>query len=348
MKKQKQAFRVGILSILLAMLIRMVCSSAFGNEVSLFSQPQLAAFLVYTETGRDVPVTTQSTTVTTTAAPTTTAPDIVPDIEPDPDPPIELHLPTQKPVFTAEDMQYLTTNVECKRDPDFEKLLTQPLNWDLRGSAPKILIVHSHGTEAFTPTADTQYQKHNGVAYRTTDDRYNMISIGDELTRLLEDAGLSVIHDRTPHDLNNYNDAYDNSRKAVQKYLKEYPSIKMVIDLHRDAAEYADGTQWAAVGTVNGQPAAKVMMVIGTNASGLSHSNWETNLSIGEKLTVLIEKNHDGMARDLNLRAQRFNQDLAMGAIIAEIGATGNTHEEAIRGVRTLAEAIVQLSIGSK
>lgn len=345
MNKQKQAFRVGTLTILLAILIRMVCSSAFGDDVALFSQPRLASFLIYTETGREVPTTTapppSSSTAVTTEPTTPTQ-----DIEPIPTPSTP-QIPAQKPVFTAEDIQYLTMNIECNRSPNVEKLLTQPLNWDLTGSAPTILIVHTHGTEAYTPTADTQYEEFGGE-YRTKDDRYNMISIGDELTRLLEEAGLSVIHDRTPYDLNDYLDSYDNSRKAVQQHLKEHPSIKMVIDLHRDAAEYADGTQWAARGTVNGESAAKVMMVVGTNATGLYHPNWETNLSIAEKLTVLMERNYDGMARDLNLRGARFNHDLAVGAMIAEVGATGNTHEEAIRGVRVLAEAIIELSTGSK
>lgn len=346
MDKQKQAFRVGSLSILLAVLLRMVCSTALGNRVALFAQPQLASFLIYTETGRETPpVTTAATTTVTTVTTAPTTPTL-PEPQPEPDPYIP-QLPTEKPVFTAEDMQYLTTNIECRRNPDWEKLLIQPLKWDLTGSEPTILIIHTHGTEAYTPTAGTQYEEFGGE-YRTKDDRYNMISIGDELTRLLEEAGLSVIHDRTPYDLNDYLDSYDNSRLAVRQHLQEHPTIKMVIDLHRDAAEYADGTQWASTGTVNGKDAAKVMMVVGTNATGLNHPNWETNLSIAEKLTVLMERTHDGMARDLNLRGARFNQDLAMGALIAEIGAAGNTHEEAIRGVAVLAEAIIALAIGSQ
>ena len=350
MKKQKQAFRVGSLSILLAVLLRMICSGALGQNVALFSQPQLAAFLVFSETGREpqndpaADTAPDVTTQPTTTAPTTAAPIVQPNPDPAPD---ALQLPTQKAIFTEDDMEYLTMNIECKRSPNVTKLLTQPLNWDLTGNQPTILIIHTHGTEAYTPTPGTEYEEYGGE-YRTMDDRYNMISIGDELTRLLEEAGLKVIHDRTAYDYNDYLDSYDNSRKAVQKHLQEHPTIKMVIDLHRDAAQRADGTQWAATGTVDGESAAKVMMVIGTNAMGLTHPNWETNLSIGEKLTVLMERNHDGMARDLNLRSARFNQDLAMGAIIAEVGAAGNTHEEALRGVRVLAEAIVQLALGSQ
>jgi stage II sporulation protein P len=238
-------------------------------------------------------------------------------------------------------------NYSCSLRPNVKNLLTQALNWDLTGDEPTILIVHTHGTEAFTETADTQYDDYGG-SYRTKDDRYNMISIGDELTRLLTQAGLSVIHDRTAHDLNDYLDAYDNSRAAVQKYLQQYPSIKMVLDLHRDAAQYADGTQWATSATVNGEDSAQLMFVVGTNARGLNHPNWQTNLSIAEKLNVLMEKNVSGLTRPIDLRSQRFNHDLAMGAMIVEVGAAGNTHPEAMNAISVLAEAIVELAHGSK
>ncbi len=343
MKKQKQAFRVGSLSLLLAVLVRFICSTALGDRISLFSQPQLASFLIFVETGREV---TPSTAVTTVPTITTTAPieEPVPEL-PEEKPPLQL--PSTRPVFTGEDMQYLTMQIDCRREPDVEALLTRPLNWDLTGSEPKILIIHTHGTEAYTPTANSSYEEFGGE-FRTADERYNMISIGAELARLLQETGLNVIHDRTAYDLDDYVDSYETSRQAVKEHLQAHPSIQMVIDVHRDAAEYSDGTQWAATGSVDGRPAAQVMMVVGTNATGLYHPNWETNLSIGEKLTVLMERNHPGMSRNLNLRGARFNHDLAMGAMIAEVGAAGNTHEEAMRGVAVLAEAIVALSKGSQ
>ncbi len=341
MDKQKQACRVGSLVILLAILLRMICSSAFGDNVSLFSQPRLASFLLYTETGRD------TTEPVTTAPPvTTTAPLSEPEPEPEPVPK-PVVIPSEKPKFTADDMEFLSMQIDCRRDPDELALLLKPLKWDLTGDEPQILIIHTHGTEAYTPTANSQYQEYGGE-FRTADDRYNMISIGDELTRLLEEAGLKVIHDRTPYDKDDYLDSYEESRKAVKEHLKEHPSIRLILDLHRDAAEYADGTQWATSATVNGRPAAQVMMVVGTNATGLNHPNWETNLSIAEKLTVLMEKHYPGTGRNVNLRGARFNQDLAMGALIAEIGAAGNTHEEAILGVSVLADAIIRLSLGSE
>lgn len=342
MDKQKQAFRVGTLAILLAVLLRMVCSGALGDRVALFSRPRLAGFLLYTQTGRE-PVT--APTVSTTTAP---APEPEPEPEPLPKPEQPtVTLPTEPPVFTAEDMDYLEMHIQCRRDPDLEELLTRPLEWDLTGDEPTVLIIHTHGTEAYTPTNGTTYQEYGG-SYRTDDDRYNMVSVGEELARLLENAGISVLHDRTPYDLDDYVDSYEQSRAAVKQHLQEHPSIRMVLDLHRDAAEYADGSQWAATATVDGQSVAQLMLVVGTNATGLNHPNWESNLSFAEKLLVLMEKDSDGITRYINLRGARFNHDLSPGAIIVEVGAAGNTHEEALRAMPILAQAIVALSLGSQ
>lgn len=339
MKDKAQVKRVGALAIAFAVLLRIILCAVLGDGDSIFSYPRLVSFLVSTETGRDPePQPTETTTPTThsTLPPETTEPE-------EPDVP---SIPVEKPIFTEEDMQYVTMNYGCKLRPDLTALLTQKLSWDLTGTAPTVLILHTHGTEAYMPTQDSQYEEFGGE-FRTKDERYNMLSIGDELTRLLTDAGISVIHDRTLHDLNDYNDSYDNSRVAVQEYLKKYPSIQLVLDIHRDAAEYQDGTQWATSATIDGEPAAQVMMVVGTNATGLTHPDWQTNLALAEKLQVAIHRACPGVERATNLRGSRFNQDLSPGALIAEIGSAGNTHEEAMRAVPILAEAILSLVHGA-
>ena len=345
MNWNKQILRVGGLAIRLAMLLRLSGSGVFGSTLEVFAQPELASFLIYAETGRKPPV--LSSTDGSTASQSTDTTTLPPETSEPTRPSVPVTLPIQQAVFTQEDVKYFEMNYSCSLRPNVKSLLTQPLNWNLTGAAPTILILHTHGTESFTKTEDTHYETFGG-SYRTKDDRYNMISIGDELTRLLEEGGLNVIHDRTPHDLNDYLDAYDNSRAAAQEYLKKYPSIKMILDLHRDAAQYADGTQWATSATVNGEDSAQLMFVVGTNARGLNHPDWKTNLSIAEKLNVLMEKNVPGITRPIDLRGQRFNHDLAMGAMIVEVGAAGNTHPEAMNAISVLAEAILELTYGSK
>lgn len=345
MNKNQQALRVGALAVLLAMLLRLICSGVLGSVLEVFAQPELASFLIYTETGRN-PEPEQTEPPQTDPEPTETEPAPT-DPEPTDPEPTDPVIPAEKPTFTASDVAYAELTYSCSYRPDVEALLTQALNWDLTGDEPTILIVHTHGTEAYTETDDTQYDEFGGE-FRTLDDRYNLISIGDELTRLLEAGGLTVIHDRTPHDKNDYLDAYDNSREAVKEWLAQYPSIKMVLDLHRDAAEYADGTQWATSAEINGEASSQLMFVVGTDAQGLTHPNWQTNLSIAEKLNVLMERNAPGITRPINLRGQRFNHDLAIGAMIVEVGSAGNTHAESMNAISVLAEAILELAHGSE
>ena len=349
MKWHKLSIRMGTLAILVAMLLRFALSGALGNAWDIFAQPELASFLIYSETGR-IPQATapEGTTAPTQTIPTVPAP--TPPIPTDPiptDPKPIVPDPIIKPVFSKTDTQLfsLTYSFNLRNKPDVPKLLMQQLSWDLTENAPTVLILHSHASEAYTKTADSQYE--NLAAYRTTDERYNMVSIGAELARLLEEQGIQVIHDRTAYDFLDYDNAYDKARVSIQQYLKEYPSIKLVIDLHRDSAANADGSQWASKATVNGKDAAQMMLVVGTNGSGQAHPNWQTNLSIAEKMAVLMEKENDGVCRSIQVRYKRYNQDLCPGSLIVELGSAGNTHQQAMNTVPALADAIIALAKGT-
>ena len=327
MNWNKQTLRAGVLAILLAMMLRLIGSGFLADSLAVFSQPELSDLIISGETGRKPSQSTQPTQPTT------------------PNPPSAV-LPENTPSFSKADSQYVSIHYDANRQPNVENLLTQALQWDLAAAEPTVLIYHTHGSEAFTPTADTAYEEEGGE-FRTLDDQRNMVSVGSELARILEAAGIGVIHDRTCYDHPDYTAAYNNARKGVRQILQEHPSIRLVIDLHRDAAEQADGSQWAPTASVNGQEAAQVMFVIGTD-SYYENAHWQTNLSIALKLNVLMEKAHPGITRPIDLRRQRFNQDLMPGAMIVEIGAAGNTLEAAKNAVSVLAEAIVQLSGGTE
>ena len=343
MNRTKLVSRVGAGCIFLAMVLRLAATVTWGSDIPIFAQPELARFLLRSETGREIPTTTKPTqkpstspTVLSTQTPTT---------------PVTTAPATAKPIpqtqsFCAADAKYVDLTYSCNYRPDISALLQQPLDWSLTGDKPTVLILHTHGTESYTPTADTQYKEYGGD-FRTDDDRYNLISIGDELTRFLEQAGIKVIHDRTPYDKDDYLDAYSNARAAIQNHLKKHPTIRLVLDLHRDAATYADGTQWPTSATVNGQKSAQIMFVVGTDAGGNSHPNWKANLATAEKLQVLMEKNCAGITRAIDLRSQRFNQDLSAAAMIVEVGSAGNTHPEALIAIPILADAIIALQHGS-
>lgn len=265
-------------------------------------------------------------------------------------PPTQAPLPTQPPTpvvpeFTAEDLSLTPLRYSCDYRPDVEKLLTSKLEWVLAGKAPTVLIVHTHGSESYTKEAGQNFKESD--PYRTLEEAYNMVAVGDLLAQLLEAAGIRVIHDRQLHDYPSYNSSYSNSRKSVKEYLEEYPSIQLVLDVHRDAAERADGTQIATSAVVNGEASAQIMFLVGTDESGNYHPDWQDNLAVAAKLNVLMENICPGITRPSTLRAQRFNQDLGPIALLVEVGAAGNTLSEALTAIPVLAQAIIALQNGA-
>lgn len=261
-------------------------------------------------------------------------------------------MPTQPPKpawirFSSSDMAYvnLQYGTDCSYRTEPERLLLQPLHWQMESEEPTVLIVHSHATESYTKAPGQTYQESG--SYRTKDTDHNMVAVGDALASLLRARGIGVIHDRQLHDHPSYNAAYTNSRKSVEAYLEEYPTICMVLDLHRDAALNADGSQYATSATVNGERSAQLMLLAGTDSVSGKHPNWQENLALALKLQALLEKENPGITRRTLLRGYVFNQDLCSGMLIVEVGTAGNTLQEALRAMAPLADAIAALKHGA-
>ena len=175
--------------------------------------------------------------------------------------------------------------------------------------------------------AGFEYQESD--ALRTLDEQYSVIRVGDEIADILTEAGISVLHDTQPNDYPNYNGAYERMRQTIEGYLAEYPSIQMVLDIHRDAAEDADGN-----------PVALTAEADGTDEGGLSHPDWQENLANALKIQTLLNRSAPGLCRNLNLRTERFNQHETPGSLLVEVGASGNTLAEALRSARILGQAL--------
>ena len=245
--------------------------------------------------------------------------------------------------FSAEDVSFVEMDYDCTLRPDLEALLKEPLDWNLRGEEPTVLILHTHATESYTKEGEDYTET---AHYRTLDEAYNMLSIGDAVAEILTREGIGVVHDRALHDYPSYNGSYVHARDSTDSFLEQYPSIRLILDLHRDASE-SKGRQLRTRATVNGKPSAQLMFVVGTNVSRQSHENWEKNLSLALKLHVLLERQIPGIMRPMNLRSQRFNQDLSPGALLVEVGAAGNTHAEALEAARALADTVTLLVQGT-
>ena len=247
--------------------------------------------------------------------------------------------------FSSEDAQMIQINNYTGYEPDLEALLLQPLQWNLAGSQePTVLIIHSHGTESYLRTEE--YVETS--SFRTLDEGHNVVSVGDRLAQLLEEGGIRVLHDRTAYDYPSYNDAYPNARQAVQTYLEDYPSIQLVLDIHRDAMEDGGGNQVGYTTQTAKGEAAKLMVVVGSDAGGLHYPDWQQNLALGLKLFTLLEGQQPGICRPVSLRTARFNQDLMPGMILVEVGAAGNTRQEALVAAEYLAQGILDLTWGSQ
>ena len=331
MDHQRNALRLGAAAVLLALFLRLGAENVYSRLVDWLKDPAVRSFFTYLETGRKVRFSPSLEDLTDSVG--ESPPALFTGRE-------TLALPE----FTAEDAENIRLYYGCGLRPDVAELLTQPLSWDLTGEEPTVLILHTHTTESYT-RAGEDYEETS--AYRTLDTRYNMLSIGAEVARVLETYGIRAVQDVQLHDYPSYNGSYADARSAIREYLERYPSIRLVLDLHRDASGDLDD-QFRPVARVEGGTAAKLMVVMGTNASGADHPNWQENLALGLKLHAQLERLAPGITRPLCLRSSRFNQDLTPGALLVEMGAAGNTHGEAMRAAQLLAQAVAALAKGSR
>ena len=212
-------------------------------------------------------------------------------------------------------------------------------------AGPQILIIHSHATEAYTPQGEDTYVPSDNNT-RTTDERYNMLRVGDEMERVFTEMGLSVLHDRELYDYPQYNGSYTRSGPAVEAYLAQYPTIKLVLDVHRDALVGSDGTVYKAVTAIDGTKTAQVMLVVGSDAGGTEHPHWQENLALAAKLQKGLDTLYPTLARPMTLRQSAYNQNLLPGSLLVEVGSHGNSLQEALAGARAFARAAGAVFLG--
>lgn len=248
-------------------------------------------------------------------------------------------IPTSTQGYDYADGVYLYNRTSL--DVDLAALTAAPVEITLAPDAPQVLIVHTHTTEAYTPDGEDVYTPSDNNT-RTLDENYNMIRVGDEIERIFTEMGLTVLHDRTVYDYPAYNGAYDRSAVGIQSYLEQYPSIQIVLDIHRDALVGEDGTVYKAVTRIDGADTAQVMLVLGSSEGG-EHPNWQKNLTLAAKIQQSMNTLYPTLARPMTLRSSRYNQQLTTGSLLVEVGCHGNTLQEALNGARLFARAAGQV-----
>jgi len=243
--------------------------------------------------------------------------------------------PTAAPELSYEDIE-MTGDTE---GIDVAALFGEPLSLKLQG-APQILIIHTHSTECYSSNENDIYTETD--TSHTLNTNYNVVRVGDELEDALTEKGFSVMHDRGVYDFPSYTGSYSRSLTAVESYLKLYPSIKIVIDVHRDALMDAEGNIYRTSAEINGKTSAQIMLVVGTGENGLSNPHWKENLKLAFRLQAAMNTKYKGLTRPISISSERYNQHVSEGSLLMEVGCNGNTLEEALYAVRLFADAAAE------
>lgn len=237
--------------------------------------------------------------------------------------------------------ELLLRNNETDYDPDLCAL--RDADYPIaRRPSPRVLILHTHATEAYS---DGSGRYDDSTSFRSRDVTNNIVAVGEEIARVLRDRGVEVIHCEELHDADDFNHAYDREKESILRYLDERPDIDYILDVHRDAIVRANGEMIApAVDTPQGR-SAQIMLVVGTNAFGADHPLWEQNLNVACKLQTLLNADFN-LARPINLRGASFNEQFRAGSLLVEVGSSGNTLDEAKLAGRLFASAFADLIVG--
>ena len=210
-----------------------------------------------------------------------------------------------------------------------------------------VLVYHTHATEGFSAPGALYYDPGDELA-RTEDPTKSVIAVGEALCRVLESRGIRTVHDTTLHDKTSYRDSYSRSAETIQKYLAEYPSIRLVIDVHRDSILTSAGQLVRPVTPVDGKAVAQVMCVVGSDAAGGTYGTWRDNLSLAAALRHRLNDRYESLGRPVYVKKSTYNQQYAPASLLLEIGASGNSLEEALRAAALVGEVLSDMISDAK
>lgn len=227
-------------------------------------------------------------------------------------------------------------------DVNIKKLLASSAKCKIKKNAGyQVLLVHTHTTEGYADKDKDWYSKSYNP--RTTDKSESVVAVADEIEKQLNAAGIKTLHVTTYHDYPEYTGAYNRARETIKSYLKKYPSIEMVIDVHRDSMTQEDGTKLKPTTTIDGKKAAQVMIISGCDNDGkLNFSGWRDNLIIATQLQKQMAEDYKGLARPLYFAPFRYNMDLTPNSLLIEFGTDVNTLEEAKYSGKLVGKSLVK------
>lgn len=209
---------------------------------------------------------------------------------------------------------------------------------DAAYAGKRVLIYHTHTYEAYEKTADATYREIE--KWRTDDEKYNIVAVGNALSQLLRLKGIEVAHDTTAFEPPSLEEAYERSLSMLTRRVQNGETYDLYIDLHRDAIASTSSIKRTI--NIGGEEVARFMVLVGKGTTGgyAEKPDWEQNLVMAERITDHLNNIHAGLARDVKIKTGRFNQHISDRCILIECGMNSNTLEQVLAGVPYLAEAI--------
>ncbi|MDK2802823.1 MAG: stage II sporulation protein P [Oscillospiraceae bacterium] len=207
---------------------------------------------------------------------------------------------------------------------------------------PQVLIISTHATESYQPTTEKWYDP----AYnsRSRDNSQNVTLVAETISKEIEKKNIGVIVDKTQHDYPSYNGSYNRSENTIKKYLKQYPSIKVVLDIHRDAIENSEKKiRTAPIANIDGKNAAQIMLISGADDGKMGYPNYMENLKFSINLQNQISKDYPNLARPMSFSYKKYNQHLTTGSVLIEMGGHGNSLEEALYAGELVGKSVANL-----
>lgn len=285
------------------------------------------------------PTTVTTTEATTTAATTTTAAE--PDEEQEDN--TSLRPVKESRVGGGSAVGGIYVRNGAGYDLDIEGALEEDADCRILTNAGyQVLIIHTHTTEGYAAADSDVYD--TNYSPRTTDKSQNMVAVGEVVAERLEEAGIRTLHVTTIHDYPQYNGSYDRAKETIETYLEKYPSIEMVIDIHRDSITADDGTKTKPTVEINGKKAAQIMIITGCDNNGnLYFPNWRMNLRMAAQLQKQLTDDWEGLMRPLYFAPFRYNMHLTPNSLLVEFGTDVNTLDEALYSADMFGQSLARL-----
>lgn len=205
------------------------------------------------------------------------------------------------------------------------------------GEEPLVGFYNSHAYESYISEMAERPARLADVI--TDDNGKNVVLVSRELAKLLsENHGIATVHSSAHHHLQGYSWSYAHSRLTAERLLEEYPTVRVLIDIHRDS-----DMREKTVAMIDGVPVARVRLVVGRGGANLDNPRYETTRAFADAIFATMESKYPGLVRDIYEQDTRFNQDLLPACMLLEIGGPENTMEEALRAAALMADVLQEV-----